>query len=454
MKVYRVFITLLLAGLSAHLIARVGFEGDTWHLVGQADAVLACARQGQWAACPEGMHFPLIQIVPTIAMRLAGVTDKGTIVRWLAHLSFLSFCLIVCLSWKILRPNSREVAGFAVFALLSGYWIRYSNLSFGEMTGALFVFGVVYATMRGSSPLVLALVAWIAGIHKDPSPPFIALLGLSAWWAAGQMPKRLPFRSWALGLCSGLALALASSVSYNWFKFGTPYNQTLLSNPNWIIRDPAIQAKYFVSLLLSPQGGIVWFGPAVLGTMVGALFYGLRSRSPQVLRPVLGVWIVLLALTAGFSKWFAPFGWYAWGARFHVVWLPALFLVTLVTVIEPFEKWLKHWASHPGRLYASVGVWTLLAWPQFRVLIQAQVSGWILESGHCPPNPGEDSFLLGHRCAFSILWPSLDRFTIPWSFVPMGRPDVLAIVAVMAATFAYSLIRFFRQRPKRSSQQL
>ena len=73
--------------------------------------------------------------------------------------------------------------------------------------------------------------------------------------------------------------------------------------------------------------------------------------------PLVGVELVLLGLAYGFSKWFAPFGWVAWGTRLMYPWIPSLILLVVFFFNEEIDQML---AVFGRKGFASIVVLALL----------------------------------------------------------------------------------------------
>ncbi len=435
-------------GLSAHLIARIGFEGDTWAMLGQADAALACARRGQWTGCHEAWHFPLLQILPSIAMRLAGIENGGTILRWLAHLSFASYWLILAATWRILsRDRGPTVALLGVLVLLSGYNMRYANLSFGEMLGAGLIFGLTsLVTVTGGAGRLAWLIApfaFGAAVHKDTALPFLLLLAGVSALAARASGRKPDWQRLALLAAAPILAGFAASCGYNAFKFGTWYNVANLDGPGNVVRDPLVQLNSFAALWLSPHGGIAFFWPSFFAVLVAGGIFAARQTWSRERGIWLGTAVILGGLTLGFSKWYAPFGWHAWGPRLHLPWLPALSFVLLYAYGDSFDAALR---AMPARRFALIAtLWILLSWPQFRVVIEYQLANRVIESERsCTLRPEETPLAFRLRCGFPQLWPGYGNWALPTAFRPWPRPDLWLWCVFYSGFLAYGAACLWR----------
>ena len=117
-----------------------------------------------------------------------------------------------------------------------------------------------------------------------------------------------------------------------------------LLNP--LLQVPTLEQQmiFFWSIWFSPNGGPAFFWPAFVG-LLGWIIRSFCAHRDTIQRrnwvPLIGVGLVLLGLTCGFSKWFAPFGWVAWGTRLMYPWIPSLILLLVFFFKEEIDQMLE-----------------------------------------------------------------------------------------------------------------
>jgi hypothetical protein len=321
-------------------------EGDTVALVRGADAARACLAEREFVACPDVVHFPLFQYIPSITLGASGISD-ATIVDILAVLSTCSFVGIIIVTWRILRHRAGSgAAAVAVGSLVSGPLLWYVPSSFGEMLAALLVLLFIETLLARRRFIAVASTLWLAGITKETAIPFLlalglaALLGPNAWRGIGEVRPQFT------GLAVGALLVLVTNAGFNMFRFDSVRNVTLLQP---LYRVPGLErrAEFVLGLWAAPNAGMLIFWPAAVLLFAVSVIQGLRSgwrRWPAVL--LVGV---IAGLTAGFASWSAPFGWYAWGSRLMMPWIPALLVLAIALYpvsARAFAEWLGRTRSH------------------------------------------------------------------------------------------------------------
>lgn len=90
--------------------------------------------------------------------------------------------------------------------------------------------------------------------------------------------------------------------------------------------------------------------------------------------------VSLAGLTAGFSKWFAPFGWVAWGPRLILPWIPAMIFIFFSHYSQAIESWLKKAMSSKICFWAITNILLAVSLPQFMVLLLPDMVGELFKN--------------------------------------------------------------------------
>src|SRR5689334_3251388 len=138
MKIYRALSVLGIFGILLFLTLRPGLEGDTQALVDGSFHGLSCMKVGQWIHCPEEVGpFTIFQYLPSWFLEIFGA-GKSLVIHVLAYLSMVTGLVSFLVMFHTLNRKSRALAWTGILLLGSGFWLRYLNLSSGEMLASFF----------------------------------------------------------------------------------------------------------------------------------------------------------------------------------------------------------------------------------------------------------------------------------------------------------------------------
>jgi len=368
----------VLAWFAADSLGALVVSGDTLALVGEVDRMLAAIKAGH----PTGWggQMPLLQQIPAIFLKLAGLEDAMA-AKWLAVLSLVAFFALLARAFVRLRVESRRLAAFLVAVLLSGPMLWYGRTSFGEMLAALFTLGFAVQCQGGNSDRLLFVEGLLAGISKETAFPFVLLLGASASFGSGERWKDPSFRWRRSKLLVLTALAsLILNVAFNWLRFGTPLNRSYV-DPRYIVSSLERQASYFFGLWFSPNGGLLLFWPSFVLLLVLSAQQAVRGWRAAadlptklgLVSPVAGMSLALLGLTLGFSRWAFPMGWICWGPRFFIPWLPAFAYVFVATYARPLHSVLEEWSLRRWKGWCIGIALAVASIPQFEIPFNEEI---------------------------------------------------------------------------------
>lgn len=333
-----IFAGLLLVRIAWKAAVDPIFEGDTGVLISWAHSINRCVDQGVFSGCKEGGHFPLLQYLIAVPMTRFGFSDN-TVFRTLASISLLAWFALLSTQYSALRRRGSYVQYLGLGVLLSSPLIPYQGSSFGEMNAAFLTLAFTACRLLGASPLLQIALGLLAGITKDIAPPFLILIALYPGFASHK-PWRESFRE-AMPACIGATLALLSNTVFNFFRNGVPYNQINLAD-YMLVHRLSDRLSFFFGLWVAPNGGMVffWFSFFVLLCLCTRLVL-IKPISRSNWSPLATVLLMLFILTFGLSKWWAPFGWIAWGPRLMLPWIPAVSFILLDSYGERLVSLLR-----------------------------------------------------------------------------------------------------------------
>ena len=402
-----------LVGILVAWLDRPHRAGDTGPLLAGTETLARCLRARDLVACeqqPPIGPYPLLQYVPDLAAdSLAELSVSGR-VRILATLSVVGIAVTIGAGWVTLRRVGCPEWRWGYLLLVAGGpALAYGNTTWGEMPAMGLVTLFVAVALVPASPYVVGLAAFGACLTKETGYPFVAALGLVALLLARRRTNTA-IRRHVVFAGIGIALGLSLASAFNVLRYGTPRNAYYLdpglrtTSLHWV-------AELSGGLLVSPNGGIVFFWPlaSLLAVLLVAIpvARALRHRTTWLdAWPALAVAAIVLALTVGLATWWAPFGWWAWGPRLSLPWVPAIVLVGLSAYGSSLTPLVASVLRRPQTALLVAGLITVAALPHVGVLWHPETIGEFFftpRSDVCPgggPPPTEAYY----ACLREELW--------------------------------------------------
>jgi hypothetical protein len=435
--------------------------GDTVVLVHGAHTIAYCLGHGIDSYCDQvsartlgeinGVRvsavgpFALFQYLPALLLTQLGLSDRA-VYSGLTLTSLVSFFAVIGLgAWTVARTGRRWAPPLFALILVTSPLMYYAGSTLGESLAAFLICLLAVASLRRWPPAVIALCAFLACITKDTAFPIVALLGGAALWATPVASRRLRPEHW-YGLGFGIALGLAATAAFNWFRYHQVTNYSYLYSSEQV---PGIGRRLGISVALwvAPNGGLAIFWPlAALTVIVASWAVGsqLRGRThllSQVL-PGMAIIVSIVLVTAINASWWAPFGWISWGPRLMLPTIPATLIIVIALYGKQFESLLRSLLGTTLRagLFA-VGV-IAIGLPQSNILnARDAVAQLFTPDAICPVAPHvevapERYYMCLNHWAWARHWTFLDTMQAfsHTSGVIFAVTFVLAWVALLVVT--------------------
>jgi hypothetical protein len=394
-------------------------EGDTQLLVKSVGAIRACLSEGRFVGCNFHVPFPLLQYVPSIILSYPGFSESA-ILHFLAYLSFLAFLAAIALIFLTLKKRaSMEIAVCAALIMLTGPLLWYSHSTYGEMLAAFLILAFTVGSLLRIENRYLIPLFVLAGVTKEIAFPFLLLIG-----CLGLLPEIVTaprkIRGRLYGLLAGAALSVFVNGAFNYFRYGTFYGEGYL-NKLFIVPTFKLQLSFFLAIWFAPNGGLLFFWPTFVllyFSVLLLLFVGRKKKMRAaeleqepygrliVYLPISVVSLVLILLTAGFSRWYTPLGGAAWGPRFMLLWIPTVTLLLLYFYAQEVTTILWLILSKTSKLALVCAALVIASLPQLMVLFDPFVLARLFaQTPECPRLPMiQEDVVYYYRCIQAQMW--------------------------------------------------
>lgn len=392
-------------------------EGDTGLLIHGTREIVKCINEWKWGNCAAGGPLPLLQYIPVYLTQILGLTQP-MIMRVLGVMSTMAFFGSLLIYFNFFyKSNRRHLAWLASFVFISSPFLVYSRSTFGEMLTAFLTLAGLWLVLKKAGILKIAAITILISITKDFAAIFFSLLGCAAalsYWKANQKEA---VKSIA-GMTIGSAVGLAIVITLNFFRAGHPYNALYMLKHN-IVPDIETKLSFFAGQWLAFNSGMLfcWFSFCFI--MAAIVMQKLSFKMKDLIRscPLWIICSVLIAITAGLSSWWAPFGWIAWGPRLMIPWIPAVTLLVLHLYHKDLFRALSMVARHRFLVVTIAGFTIFSALGQFYGAEDPhKFSTMIVEPNppSCPvPSIIERDQSYYYRCVGDMIWKP-KHFILPY----------------------------------------
>lgn len=228
----------------------------------------------------------------------------------------------------------------ALIVCLATPLVVYSKTFFSEPLVSYLLSAAVLAAVRADCNctrnwMVCGCALASAMMVKPVVAAVVPVFALFAFWSGR-------FR-WAslLGVSLPVLIAIAGVASFNWIRFGSPLD-TGYRTAAWNV----LPWVGLAGLLVSPGKGLIWYCPALLLGLVGAV--SLFRRNPRLIWLLAGVVSVYIVVHSAYNHWH---GGGAWG--------PRLILPIVPLVVFPLVALLERKYRQPGPQLAIAAVLAL-----------------------------------------------------------------------------------------------
>jgi hypothetical protein len=457
----------VLVRLSLFVIGEPYFEGDTDLLVNRhLPSIRQCLSEGHFSGCAHSGSFPLFQNAVGLGLNFLGLSASA-IFHALAYLSFLAFIGVIFLVFQTLkRTRSEPLAIAAVVVMITGPLLWYSHSTFGEMAAAFLTLAFTAACIRSKREWVIITLFILAGLTKEIAFPFLGLIGLLCLLPdIIARPLKVKKRIGVLILSGFLTLII--NTAFNYFRFGTFYNTSYLTElfivPTWRLR-----SSFFLAIWFSPSGGISFFWTSFaflyFSICVALLLQRARGKRHQpcdehsrtglvFYLPIITISFILFMLTLGFSSWCcSPLGGAAWGPRFMIPWIPSISLLLLYFYPREAMAILSLLLKTSFGLVLTCLTLILVSIPQLAVFFGNFVLGDIFApTPECPRLPViQEDVSYYYRCLNEQFWPH--KWSLLQSYMVALRLSTLWVFILYGVTLtgACLLIRKYLLMSRRT----
>jgi hypothetical protein len=383
-----------------------------------------------------------------MAMIAVGASDAH-IYQWLSLINVAAFFGTIALLWTTAaRVAGREYGALLALVALTSPLLYFAYSTLGEMLSTFLLVAVVAAAIGGRRAWWLAPLALMAGITKETAPPFVLALGAIGVFCPRPRPD---WRRCLASLALGTFAAIVVNAGFNRFRFGVIQNRDYLS-PQYHVHGIARKVDLFGALLFAPNGGIWWFWLSAMTVLTAGILYGVGRRRETTRRwPAVAVAALFLVLTAGLAEWWAPFGWFSWGPRLTLPWVPPLALLIVCAYGAAARPSLQRLLARPIVLAAVLLVLTVVTLPQIGVLFDPSAEASLfLPDAQCPTGMTSGSPTY-YRCLDHQAWTRhmVLVAAIHGDTQPQGVLFSIALVGAEAGLLLYAVDRMPQRRWKR-----
>ncbi|MDH4247565.1 MAG: hypothetical protein OEW39_07095 [Deltaproteobacteria bacterium] len=346
-------------------------QGDTVALLSVINAGLDCLSKGIYSGCYV-LHFPIFQYIPMAILRLNGAVDEVILMNMI-YINLASFFIMILLVMSYFRGLKRNsITLIFILSLITSALFYYTKNTYNETTAAMITLAFTLAALKRSHGGIIAILFILAGSTKEVAFPFLILIGVACWIPQLRENWR-SVKGQLIGLLIGALISLLINSLFNYFRFASILN-TFNMDPKLHVPSLDLHISLFGGILFSPNAGILFFC-TLFSILIGVvLFLTLKENlqrgsyfSHQVVQSGL-ILAILFGLIVGFSSWYAPYGWIAWGPRLILPWMPSLFILTIALFPDPLKKFMDRLFSRNLFVGIAMILIAFVATPQLGVM--------------------------------------------------------------------------------------
>lgn len=403
------------------LLTNLRHEGDVLWLYDNVKIVRECIEAGRFVNC-EIVHFPIFQFIPSLLFDYLGFSGT-TNIKFLELINLVSFVGLIFIVDHYLKLNfNTHFRYIAILTTITGPLPWYGKSSFNEMTAAFLTTALVIAVLSNSQIWIVTFLSFLTAITKETAFPFVIALGVVCMLEKYKNQNNQQYKvtdffqktKSLFYLIIGTALGVLVNVGFNYFRYGEFYNIGLLRE-DFMVQSLTQKIIFFLGIWFSPNGGLFFFWSSLsIPLFITLIFFYRSSKNLLTSIQMLIISSITIGLTVGFSTWFAPLGWVAWGPRLMIPWIPSIFVITMIICKQEFEKFLtiflnKYWK----RLLLTIGLF-MVSLPNNTVLLNHPYM--FSNFFHCP----ESNLLQGtiehhYECINHLMWNKFTFFSDTYS---------------------------------------
>jgi len=270
--------------------------------------------------------FPLGYLFNSILVQAVSTNSLHEAPNILTGLNVLYTLVFLTVIWSLSICRDLKVHLVFISALLltpiPSFYIHSGALEFQSgLVLALWALVFSYSSKILAAPLFTSTFA--ACIYKDTNVILISVFILAAVFENRLLHRRRSFARLDKPITSnifyaklrmsdlGLLIGKLAMCGYNYIRYGDILPRQYLHEAIYRSPDIGVKLSNLMSLVFSPQGGLVSFWGLSFVFLLLALDYSYKRFHASAL-------IAVVFTIVGLSGWWAPFGWNAWGSRLTI----------------------------------------------------------------------------------------------------------------------------------------
>jgi len=323
--------------------------------------------------------YPLMQYLSGVSALWAASHGIPINIFWLwSALNTIGLAGIAAVLYRAAgRTNRPELFWAMLVVILSGPLVAYEPTTFNELFAAFLAVAFTDAVTANAAPILCAILFWLSGITKETAAPLLLVIWLGALCMRAPQARPRNLAVHVFSLLSAFIITVATNAAFNLLRFHSAWNTQYLT-PYFFVGSLHRRMQYCIALWLAPNGGVLMFWPTLALFTAGVLVIGLPRR--RITKPAIIVAIVLGAMTLMLSGWYSPFGWWAWGPRLLLPWLPAAALLLLKGDPVACANWIGRLLTRPRAFIATAAITCLCALPHILETTDSDVVEHFFES--------------------------------------------------------------------------